>query len=121
MPQCTVTIGFPVDSREQLGPNARAFAGHLLYARPQNPGTAKPPGFLPRSNFLLKFDPAGDGRRPHGFSGSGIWCLREESKPLVWSPKLVLLGITTHYHERTQLLYSLRIERVLTFLRRTLP
>jgi len=74
--------------------------------------------FLPRSNFLLTFPPASDGREPYGFSGTGIWYQRNPPKRNLRVPKLALLGICTNYYEHSRLLCGLRIERILTFLRK---
>ena len=118
MPENATMIGFPGDALEQPEPGVWTFSGHLLIAQPRRYAGQPLRGFSPRSNFLLGFAPAADGRKPHGFSGAGIWYQVNTPKAALWTPKLSLLGICTDYYDRSQLLCALRIERILTFLRR---
>lgn len=118
MPENVTMIGFPSDALEQPAPGVWTFSGHLLIAQPRRYEGQRLKDFLPRSNFLLGFAPAADGRKPHGFSGTGIWCQTNAPRTDVWAPKLALLGICTDYYDRSQLLCALRIERILTFLHR---
>jgi len=118
MPESVTMIGFPGDALEQPATGVWIFSGHLLIAQPQRYAGQTLKDFLPRSNFLLSFPPATDGRKPHGFSGTGIWYQINTPKSELWVPKLILLGICTGYYDRSRLLCALRIERILTFLRR---
>lgn len=118
MPKHVTIIGFPGDALEQPEPGVWTFSGHLLIAQPERYTGQSLKDFTPRSNFLLSFPPATDGRKPQGFSGSGIWYQTKTPKTQLWVPKLILLGICTGYYERSQLLCALRIERILTFFRR---
>ena len=118
LPESATMIGFPSDALEQSQPGVWTFSGHLLIAQPRRYAGRPLRDFSPRSNFLLGFAPATDGRKPHGFSGAGIWYQVNTPKTALWTPKLSLLGICTDYYDRRQLLCALRIERVLTFLRR---
>jgi hypothetical protein len=120
MPEHVTIIGFPGDALEQPEPGVWTFSGHLLIAQPRCYTGQTLKDFLPRSNFLLGFPPATDGRKPQGFSGSGIWYQTNTPKTELWVPKLVLLGICTSYYDRSQLFCALRIERILTFLRKFL-
>lgn len=97
-------------------PGVWTFSGHLLIAQPERYAGQLLKDFMPRSNFLLSFPPATAGRKPQGFSGSGVWYQRKTPKTKLWFPKLVLLGLCTSYYDRSQLLCALRIERILTFL-----
>ncbi|MGB8495643.1 MAG: hypothetical protein WCE53_14675 [Candidatus Acidiferrum sp.] len=117
MPESVTMIGFPGDALEQPSPGVWTFSGHLLTAQPQRYTGQTLKDFLPRSNFPLTFPPATDGRKPQGFSGTGIWYQSNMPKTELWVPKLILLGICTSYYDRSQLLCALRIERILTFLR----
>ncbi len=117
MPEHVTMIGFPSDALQQPASGVWTFSGHLLIAQPRRYTGQRLKKFLPRSNFLLGFPPAADGRDPHGFSGAGIWYQINSSKKELWTPKLGLLGICTGYYEHSQLLCALRIERILTFLR----
>jgi len=118
MPENATMIGFPGDALEQPAPGVWTFSAHLLIAQPQRRRRQILNKFLPRSNFLLTFPPASNARAPYGFSGTGIWYQPNTPKTDLWVPKLALLGICTNYYEHSQLLCGLRIERVLTFLRR---
>ena len=118
MPENVTMIGFPSDALEQPAPGVWTFSGHLLIAQPRRYVGQRLKDFLPRSNFLLGFAPAADGRKPHGFSGTGIWCQTNSARTGLWAPKLALLGICTDYYDRSQLLCALRIERIFTFLRK---
>jgi hypothetical protein len=116
IPKHVTIIGFPGDALEQPEPGVWTFSGHLLIAQPERYTGQSLKDFMPRSNFLLSFPPATDGRNPQGFSGSGVWYRRKTPKTKLWVPKLVLRGICTSYYDRSQLLCALRIERILTFL-----
>jgi hypothetical protein len=118
MPKHVTIIGFPGDALEQPEPGVWTFSGHLLIAQPEPYTGQSLKDFIPRSNFLLSFPPATDGRKPQGFSGSGIWYQTKIPKKKLFAPKLILLGICTGYYERSQLLCALRIDRILTFFRR---
>ena len=118
MPESVTMIGFPGDALEQPATGVWTFSGHLLIAQPQLYTGHTLEDFLPRGNFLLSFPPATDGRKPQGFSGTGIWHQINTPKTKLWVPKLSLLGICMGYYDSSQLLCALRIERILTFLRK---
>jgi hypothetical protein len=112
MPETVTMIGFPGDALEHAAPGVWTFSGHLLIAQPRRYAGQTPKDFSPRSNFLLSFPPTTDGRKPQGFSGTGIWYQTNTPKTELWVPKLTLLGICTSYYDRSKLLCALRIERI---------
>jgi len=78
MPQSVTMIGFPGDALAQPTPGVWSISGHLLIAQPQRRRRQILDNFLPRSNFLVTFPAASDGREPYGFSGTGIWYQRNQ-------------------------------------------
>lgn len=115
-PQDVWAIGFPEDSVERIAEAAYAFASSPLWARVVKTPRPAPDGFNPRKHILFDFQPAQDGRRPRGFSGSGVWYRDTTPKDKVWMPNLKLLGICTHYYPERKLLLLVRIEALLRFL-----
>jgi len=48
--------------------------------------------FVPSRHYLVPFDDAAKGRRPNGFSGSGMWVEGDE-KQIIWAPTFKFGGI----------------------------
>jgi hypothetical protein len=115
-PQDVWAIGFPEDSVEKIDEAAYAFASSPLWAKVVKTPRPAPDEFNPRKHILFDFQPAQDGRKPHGFSGTGVWFRDTTPKNKVWMPDLRLLGICTHYYTRRKLLSLVRVEAVLRFL-----
>lgn len=72
--------------------------------------------FKPRSHFLMRFGKADKGRSAIGFSGAGIWFPVKDPKAPLWSPRLGLAGIQSHWYEPRLLTQVVRVERVIRFL-----
>jgi hypothetical protein len=115
-PQDVWAIGFPEDSVEKIAKAAYAFASSPLWAKVVKTPRPAPDGFNRRKHMLFDFQPAHDGRKPQGFSGSGIWFRDKTPKDKVWMPDLRLLGICTHYYPQRKLLRLVRVEALLRFL-----
>jgi len=116
------TIGFPFDSFQRLNPVAGALTTFSLWGNLAKAGTNPPPDFDSRQHLLMDFLPAADGRHPGGFSGAGVWYQAPlPEPPRIWAPDLLLAGLITHYYPSRKQLLICRIERVVSFLSRTLP
>lgn len=63
--------------------------------------------------FAIAYNPGPD-LDPRGFSGSGAWHSRSEGR--IWSPRVCLAGLITHYYRESQVLICCRIERLTSFL-----
>lgn len=121
IPSSVAAIGFPGDSREDLTPNMAALMAAPLWGNIERGEGWRPDDFKPRSQLLLKFLPADQGRHPGGFSGAGIWYREATPKPQVWSPNLGLAGICTDYYPRKEMLSILRVEKLAAFLSKIAP
>lgn len=76
-----------------------------------------PKKFNRRTHMLIEFLPAVDGRKPHGFSGSGAWYQTPTKEPpIIWVPEPVLAGIITNYFPDSKVLEICRVERLVAFL-----
>jgi hypothetical protein len=116
-PQTVWAIGFPEDSVERIAEAAYAFASSPLWANVVRTPRPAPDDFAARKHILCDFQPAQDGRRPHGFSGSGVWFRDSTPKDKVWMPNLKLLGIFAKYYPQRKLLRLVRVEGLLRFLK----
>lgn len=119
-------IGHPTDSafdvsRHQLGPNLqtrlRGIYPTILTSSvddvPKFWQTLR--NFEPERHFLVPFSPARDEREPLGFSGTGVWCYRQE-RTAVWVAKPSLEGVCTHYYRPSQRLKIVNAEQIQRFL-----
>ncbi len=115
-------IGFPFDSFRRLNSVAGALTAFSLWGNLAKAGANPPPGFNSRQHLLMDFSPAADSRHPGGFSGAGVWYqVPLPEPPRVWAPDLLLAGLITHYYPSRKQLLICRVERVVSFLSRTLP
>lgn len=113
------SIGIPADAFQRLSRHAGAVTPFANWGNIVKPGKNPPDGFHRRKNLLMNFFPAAQGRKPHGFSGSGAWYqVFRKTPPLVWRPDPALAGIITHYFPRRAILLICRVERVAAFLRK---
>jgi hypothetical protein len=111
-------IGIPADAFQRLRQIAGAVTPFSLWGNIVRAGKNPPSGYDRRRNLLMQFLPAKDGRKPHGFSGSGAWYqVSRKAPPLVWRPDPTLAGIITHYFPGREILLICRVERVVAFLR----
>ena len=115
-PEDVWAIGFPEDSVEKIAKATYAFASSPLWAKVVKTPRPAPDGFNSRKHILFDFQPAHEGRKPQGFSGSGLWFRDKTPKDKVWMPGLNLLGICTHYYPERKLLRLVRVEALLRFL-----
>lgn len=114
-------IGFPADSRQQLLGGGNAVAAAPIWGNIEKGKHWRPDDYKPRSHLLLHFLPATVGKHPGGFSGAGVWHHVATPKPGLWTPNLALTGLVTNYYPRKQMLLILRVEKLVTFLRRVCP
>jgi hypothetical protein len=111
-----VMRGFPSDLAMPLGQVLASFAIMQWGRIQEEPVLGK---FDPGSEFLVKFVLAGEGKRPHGFSGAGAWF--HKAPGAVWHPSLGLAGVCTSYFPRRALLSITRVEVVTAFLDSVFP
>jgi trypsin-like peptidase len=109
--------GYPFDLSRVVSPGSRAAFAMLQWSQIQE--TPRLHRFDPASEFLTRFVAADQGKHAPGFSGSGAWF--ENPSSGVWSPRLGLAGVCTHYYRRPKLLSLLRIEQVTRFLKEAFP
>jgi hypothetical protein len=113
-------IGFPVGFSAEIRPGEKlvgATPDHLVYDHTLNDSKYLPSSYDPDSEFLLKYRWIEDGLLPHGYSGAGAWCSREE-KAIVWTPNPILVGVVTGYLKQHQLLVVAGLRAVLDLLSR---
>src|SRR5260370_4915278 len=109
--------GYPFDLSRVVLPGTRAAFAMLQWSLIQE--TPRLHCFAPASEFLTRFVAADQGKHAPGFSGAGAWL--ENSASGVWSPRLGLAGVCTHYYRRPKLLSLLRIEQATSFLDDAFP
>jgi hypothetical protein len=112
-------IGYPSDSLKLFSPGSPAVAACGISGSLDL--TWRPPDFKPRRDLLLKFPGAEEDVHPRGFSGAGVWYHKPTPKPGIWSPNVALAGIVTHYYERQARLLILRVEKLVSFLKKIAP
>jgi hypothetical protein len=120
--QPVLCIGAQDDSRVQVAPRAVAYQALILWATvtaTKHKGAALK-DFDPKRDFLVTFGPAKLNRRPHGFSGAGVWRFFRQPTG-VWSPKPVLAGVCVGYYETPRSLSCVRMSAVIRFLKHACP
>ena len=120
LPSSVAVIGFPADSLQQFGPST-FIAASTLWGNVETGRHWRPTDYRPRSNFLLRFIHAKEGKHPGGYSGAAVWYHGPTPKPGLWSPNLAMVGMITHYFPRRNFLLIERIERICSFLRAITP
>jgi len=116
-------IGFPVDqafevSRARtpghttisLGCPCESFWGEIV----KEPERILDSSYDPERHLLIRFEPASQGLRPHGYSGATVWCDRRSTGG-IWTPEPLLLGIQTHAYVKSGLVRAVRASSIRRF------
>lgn len=111
--------GFAGEIAQQVEHRPTGTKGVMLFPYSDLPQIVPPrddlSGFDKRIHFLMDYpyDPALSAR-PQGMSGCGVWLIHEQEIAKIWSLEgLSLVGIQTHWYERSALLKAARIQRLL--------
>ena len=85
--------------------------------------TDAPPGlssaYDPEKHFLISFDPVEEGAMPFGYSGTGVWYQKAQTKS-IWSADPVLAGVQISWYEKSKLMVAVRSDHIREFLRESL-
>lgn len=110
-------FGFAVDNSIDIGPLQKAVGAvsdHARYDSTLNDLAGLPSSYDPDHQFLIRHG-WGDDIKPHGLSGSSVWCSRH-SNSMVWTANPVLVGVVTHYLPKSKLLIIANLRPILTLL-----
>jgi hypothetical protein len=121
LPSSVLSIGFPSDSKEIIGPGAIAISPLVNWGNAEQNLQKRPSKFNPETHFLVKFIHAEEGRHPGGFSGAGVWYREATPEPGVWYPNLHLAGLCTHYYPGIKLLEVCKTSQLIGYLKTTFP
>jgi hypothetical protein len=119
LPSTLAAIGFPANSVQDLSPTAKVIEAFAPWGNRIKPVKKPPRGYNNRTHILVDFPGAQEGRHPGGFSGAGAWYSESPPRSQVWMPNLSLAGIVTHYYADRGALLICRVERIATFLKRS--
>jgi hypothetical protein len=121
-------IGFPMDqafevSRARtpgrttvsLGCPCESFWAKIV----REPERTLDSSYHPEHHLLIRFEPASQGLRPHGYSGATVWCDRQSTGG-VWTAEPLLLGIQTHAYVKSGLVRAVRASAIKRFLEESL-
>src|SRR5579863_2348719 len=91
------------------------FSGNILPFPSEDEQKFKFKDFVPGQHYLVPFDGAAKGKRPNGYSGSGMW-VEVDQKQIIWTPTFKFGGICLASYKDGSILAVLKASVVRRFL-----